>query len=83
MRVATKNYLKLFHEKRSRFLEEKRNEVDTSKLEVAAIETLLGSKKKATLLSVFPRVKLANKYNNFSYPNFRIFSRAFRQYDWT
>ena len=65
MQIATENYFKLFHKKRSRVLEKKFNDADTSKLKFAAIETLLGSKKKQILPSVFPRVKLANKFNNF------------------
>ena len=36
-----------------------------SKLKFAAIETLLGSKKKQTLSPVFPRVKLANINHDF------------------
>ena len=51
--------------KRSMFLEKNPNDADTSKLKFAAIETLLGSKKKQTLPSVFLRVKLANKFNDF------------------
>ena len=46
-------------------MEKKLNDADTSKLKFAAIETLVGSKKKQTLPSVFPRVKLANKCNDF------------------
>ena len=46
-------------------MEKKLNDADTSKLKFAAIETLLGSKKKQTLPSVVPRVKLANKFNDF------------------
>ena len=51
--------------KRSRCLEKKPNDADTSKLKLAAIETLLGSEKKQTLPPVFPRVRLANKFNDF------------------
>ena len=65
MQIATENYFKLFHKKRSMFLEKKLIDADTSKLKFAAIENLLGSKKKQTLPSVFPRVKLANKFNDF------------------
>ena len=66
MQIATENYFKLRCKKRSRFLEKKFNEADTSKLKFAAIETLLGSEKKQTQPSVvFPRVKLANKFNDF------------------
>ena len=65
MQIATENYFKLFHKKRSRFLEKKPRDADTAKLKFAAIETLLGSKKKQTLPSVFARVKLANKFNDF------------------
>ena len=72
MQSATENYFKLFHKKRSRFLE--------TKLKFEAIETLLGSKKKQTLPSVFPRVKLANKFNDFFYPKYRIFFNTFRHF---
>ena len=60
-----------FIKKRSRFLEKELNDGDTSKLKFAAIETLLGSKKKQTLPSVFPRVKLANKFNDFFLSKFQ------------
>ena len=80
MQIATENYFKLFHKKRSMFLEKKLIDADTSKLKFAAIENLLGSKKKQTLPSVFPRVKLANKFNDFFYPKFRIFLKTFRQF---
>ena len=63
--IATENYFKLFHKKRSRFSEKKLNDADTSKLKFTAFETLLGSKMKQTLPPVFPRVKLANKFNDF------------------
>ena len=46
-------------------MEKKLSDADTSKLKFAAIQTLLGSKKKQTLPSVFPRVPLANKFNDF------------------
>ena len=69
MQIATENYLKLFHKKRSRFLEKKLNDADTSKLKFAAYEILLESKKKQTLPSVFPRVQLANKLNDFLIQN--------------
>ena len=69
MQIATENYLKLFHKKHSRFLEKKLNDADTSKLKFAAIEILLESKKKQTLPSVFPRVQLANKLNDFLIQN--------------
>ena len=81
MQIATENYFKHFRKKRSRFLEKKLNETDTSKKKFAAIETLLGSKKKQTLPSVFPRVRSANKFNDiyiqnsqFSYKHFASIS---------
>ena len=80
MQIATENYFKLFHKNRSRFLEKKLSDADTSKLKFAAIETLLGFKKKQTLPSVFSRVKLANKLYDFSYPKFRMFLKTFRQF---
>ena len=42
MQIATENYFKLFHKKRSRFLEKKPNDADTSKLKFAAIERWVG-----------------------------------------
>ena len=83
MRVATVNYFKLYHEKRSRFLEKKFSEADTSKLKFSAIETLFGSKKKPTLPSAFPRVKLANKFIDFFLSKVQIFLKTFQQYYWT
>ena len=67
----TENYFKLFHKTRFRFLEKKPNDADTTKLKFAAIETLLGSEKKQTLPSVFPRVELANKYMDFLLSKFQ------------
>ena len=80
VQIATENYFKLIHKKRSRFLENKLDEADTSKMKVAAFETLLGSKKKQTLPLVFSCVKLANKFNDFSYLKLSIFIQTFRQY---
>ena len=57
-KLRQKTLFKLLHKKRSRFLEKKLNDADTSKLKFAAIETLLESKKKQTLSSVFPGEKL-------------------------
>ena len=71
MQIATESYSSFFIKKRSRFLEKELNDGDTSKLKFAAIETLLGSKKKQTLPSVFPRVKLANKFNDFFLSKFQ------------
>ena len=65
MQIATENYFKLFHKNVRGFWRRNTNDADTSKLKFAAIETLLGSKKKQTLPSVFHRVKLANKFNDF------------------
>ena len=80
LQIATGIYFKLFHKKRSRFLEKNFNGADTSKQKFAANKTLLGSEKKQTLHGVFPRVKIANKFNGFFYQKFRIFLKPFRQF---
>ena len=80
MQIATENYFKLFHKKPSRFLGNKLNDADTSNLKFAAIETLLGSKKKQTLPVVFPRVKLANKFNDFFLSKIQNIPKTFRQF---